>query len=285
MRFSARDDIVSLTPLNPFDRFDDGRPRVPDDLIERVKLVSLEEAWGVLRKHGYDYQFEGNWVNLHPDHVMVGRALTTTFVPLRPDLNDVVNAQGKREGRPWRHNFWVIDAVVEGDVIVADMLGSVKEIFTGDNLVAGVAGQGGAGMVLDGGIRDAAGIYKIPNINVFCRGFDPNAVLDFTLISLNGPTRIGRVAVLPGDVVLGTMGGVIFIPPHLVEEVIKSSKEERALDDWRIQRLLEGKYRVRRIYGVAFGGRERIGQKGQKIPSVAPDIDRDFQEWRKQHQR
>ncbi len=100
MRFSARDDIVSLTLLNPFDRFDDGRPKIPDALLEQMKLISLEEAWSVLsRKHGYDYQFGGNWVNLHPDRVMVGRALTATMVPIRPDLRDVVNAQGECEGR------------------------------------------------------------------------------------------------------------------------------------------------------------------------------------------
>ena len=279
MRLSAKDDIVSLTPLNPFDRFDNGRPKVPDALLEKMKHITVTEAWGGLRKHDYHFQFAGDWVNLHPDQVMVGRALTATYVPLRPDLNDVVNAVGKREDRPWRHNYWVIDAVVKGDVIVADMFGSVKEIFTGDNLVAGVVGQGGVGLVLDGGIRDAAGIYKLPT-NVFCRGFDPNAITDHTIISLNGPTRIGRTAVLPGDVVLGSLEGVIFIPPHLVEEVLAHAKEERLLDDWRIKSLLEGKYRARQVYGVAFGGKERTFGK-IKIPAVAPEIDREYQEWKK----
>lgn len=252
MRFSARDDIVSLTPLNPFDRFDDGRPRVPDALLEEMKLVTLEEAWEVLsRKHSYDHQFEGNWVNLHPDHVMVGRALTATMVPIRPDLNDVVNAQGKREGRPCRHNRWVTDSVVEGDVIVVDLFGKVKQgTFVGDNMAAGVAGQGGAGLVIDGGIRDVGGVSSVPNINVFCRGCDPTSLKDVTLTSLNGPTRIGQVAVLPGDVVLGTAEGVVFIPPHLVEEVITTSKEVRLKDKFRIQLLLEGRYTAAQIYPV-----------------------------------
>jgi regulator of RNase E activity RraA len=283
MRFSAKDDIVSLTPLNPYDRFDNGRPRVPDALLEKMKDITVTEAWTAMR-NDYHFQFAGDWVNLHPDQVMVGRALTATYVPARPDLHGVVDAVAKREDRPWRHNYMVIDEVVKGDVIVADMLGLTEEVFTGDNLVAGVIGQGGVGLVLDGGIRDAAGIYKLP-INVFCRGFDPNAITDHTLISINGPTRIGRVAVLPGDVVLGSREGVIFIPPHLVEEVIASAHEARALDDWRIMRLLEGKYRARQVYGVSYGGEERVNQRGQKIPQVAPEIDHDYQEWRKENKR
>ena len=272
MRFGAHDDIVSLTPLNPFDRFDDGRPRVPDALLEEMKAVTLEEAWAVLTKeHSYDYQFEGNWVNLHPDQVMVGRALTASFVPLRPDLSDVVKAQGKCEGRiihPINQSMWVTNSVVEGDVIVVDLFGKVMEgTFVGDNMAAGVAGQGGVGLVIDGGIRDVGGVSSVPNLNVFCRGCDPTALKDVTLISLNGPIRIGQVAVLPGDVVLGTTEGVIFIPPHLVEEVITTSKEVRLKDEFRVQLLLEGKYTSLQIY-----------------PKWGDDVEPEFQEWRKKRQ-
>jgi len=218
MRFSAREDVISITPLNPFDRFDDGRPKVPDDLLERVKLVTGEEAWSVLRKHGYDYQFEGNWVNLHPDRIMVGRAVTATMVPIRPDLNDVVNAQGEREGRHGSQNNWVIQPVVEKDVVV--------------------------------------------------RGFDPTPIRDVTLVSLNGPTRIGQATVLPGDVVLGTLEGVMFIPPHLVEEVITTSEEICIRDEFGKERLREQKY-----------------TSGQIDVTVWEDhIEADFQEWRKQRQ-
>ncbi len=269
MRFGAGDDIVSLTPLNPFDRFEDGRPKVPDALLEEMKLVTLEEVWSVLsRKHDYDYQFEGNWVNLHPDHVMVGRALTATMVPIRPDLNDVVKAHGEREGLPSHQSVWVTGGVVKGDVIVVDLFGKVRDgTFVGDNMAAGVAGQGGVGLVIDGGIRDVGGVSSVPNINVFCRGCDPTALADATLISLNGPTRIGQVAVLPGDVVLGTEEGVMFIPPHLVEEVITASKETRLKDEFRIQLLLKGKYTAAQIY-----------------PEWEDHVEAEFQEWCKKRQ-
>jgi regulator of RNase E activity RraA len=269
MRFSTREDVISITPLNPFDRFDDGRPKVPDDLIKRMKLVTVEEAWSVLMKRGYNYQFEGNWINLHPDRVLVGRAITTTMVPLRPDLNDVVKAQGESEGRHGSQNNWVIHTVGENDVVVVNLFGKVKYgTFVGDNLSTAVSSQKGTGLVIDGGIRDTVGVDSLPDINVFCRGFDPTPIRDVTLISLNGPTRIGQAAVLPGDIVLGSLTGVIFIPPHLVEEVVTTSEEIRIRDQFGKQRLREGKY-----------------TSGQIDVSVwAEEIEADFQEWRKQRQ-
>ena len=82
---NPRESLERLTRQNPFDRFPDGRPHVPDDLIERMKLVTTEEAWGVLRKHGYNYQFEGDWFRTHPDRILVGRAVTDELQELIDD--------------------------------------------------------------------------------------------------------------------------------------------------------------------------------------------------------
>ena len=270
MRFSASEDVISITPLNPFDRFDDGRPKVPDELLERLKLVGQEEAWKVLQDHGYNYQFEGSLVSLHPDRLLIGRALTATMVPMRPDLHDVVLAQGKREGRhlttPGR---WVLNAVGENDVAVVDIFGKVEwGSFVGDCLALSVSTQGGVGLVLDGGIRDKQGVYDVPNFNVFCRGFDPTTGKDLTLISLNGPTRIGRSIVLPGDIVMGTSEGVLFIPPHLVEEVITYFDKTHTRETFIRQRLEEHKYMAYQIYGGEWGD----------------EIKADFEKWCRQRQ-
>ena len=160
MRFGLPDDVKALTPKNPFDRSEDGRPRVPDDILERMELVTLEEAWGVLRRNDYHWQFEGNWVNMHPDRVMVGRVITATFTPVRPDLNDVATAQGEAEGRHGSQNNWVIHTVGEGDVIVADLFGKLRDgTFVGDNLSNAIQGAAGRGLVVNGGVRDSARIY------------------------------------------------------------------------------------------------------------------------------
>ncbi len=267
MRFSAREDVLALTPLNPFERYPDGRPKVPDAILERMKLVTLEEAWSVLKKHGYNFQFEGGWVNLHPDRIMVGRALTATMVPVRPDLNDVVKAQGDSEGRKGSQNNWVIQSCKEHDVVVVDLFGKIRDgTFIGDNLSSAVVGHGGAGIVIDGGIRDTQRIYELQGINVFCRGLDPTPILDLMLIGLNGPTRIGKATVLPGDVVLGTRAGIIFIPPHLAEEVVNESERIRTRDQFGKQRLRERKYASGQI----------------DVPNWEPAIEADFQQWLKE---
>lgn len=267
MRFSAPDDVKALTPQYLFERSEDGRPRVEDNTLKRMELVTLEEAWAVLSRNGYHSQFDGSWVNMHPERVMVGRVITAMFVPTRPDLNDVVNHQGEIEDRHGSQNNWVIHTVREGDVIVADLFGKLREgTFVGDNLSNAVQGSGGKGLVVNGGIRDTERVFEIDNFNVFCRGYDPTAIKDMTLISLNGPTRIGQATAMPGDIVLGARGGVIFIPPHLAKEVVVSSEDVRLRDVFGHQRLREGKY-----------------SSGAIDTRWTRQIEEDFEDWAKEH--
>jgi len=264
----SRQKIIELTPLNPYDRFPDGRPRVPDDVLERMRHVTTEEAWGVLRRHGYDFQFEGNWLNLHPERILVGRAVTGRYVPHRPDLHDVIEAQGEADGRIGGQNSWVIDTLVEDDVIVIELFGKiVKGTFAGDNLSTSIAAHtGGTGMVVDGGMRDYQRVIEIPEFNGFVRGLDPTGIGEVTLTEINGPIRIGQATVLPGDVVLGTPTGVIFIPPHLAQEVVERSEDVRLRDRFGKQCLREGRY-----------------TPGQIDRKWTEDIEADFAEWRKTH--
>jgi 4-hydroxy-4-methyl-2-oxoglutarate aldolase len=265
MPLQPPEEIIALTPLNPFDRFPDGRPRVPDDLIRRMALVTIEEAWGVLRRHGYHFQFEGGWMNLHPDRTLVGRAVTARFVPQRPDLHAVVEERGRAAGCVGGQNSWVIDTLVEDDVIVVDLFGKVKDgTYAGDNLATAIHARSRTGMVIDGGIRDLQRIYEIPDFAVFVRGVDPTAIAGVTLDGLNIPTRIGQATVLPGDVVLGTREGVIFIPPHLAQEVVERSETIRLRDQFGHQRLREGKY-----------------TPGEIDRGWSPEIEADFEEWKK----
>ena len=259
MVFNSPENVRRLTPLNPFERFEDGRPRVPDDLLERMKLVTNDEAWGVLeRGHGYFFQFEGNWLNLHPERVLVGRAVTATFAPLRPDLHQVVEDQGRAEGRSGGQNTWVIDTLVKGDVIVVDMFGKIRDgTFAGDNLSTTILARTGTGMVIHGGIRDLTRVLELPDLAIFVRGVDPSAIAQATLIGVNVPIRIGNATVLPGDVVLGTPEGVTFVPPHLVQEVVERSEDVRERDVFGKQRLAEGAYTSGQIDVSVMGRRHR----------------------------
>jgi 4-hydroxy-4-methyl-2-oxoglutarate aldolase len=266
MVFNSPLAVAHLTPLNPFERLADGRPRVPDDLLERMKLVTNDEAWNVLhRRHGYRFQFEGNWLNLHPERVLVGRAVTVMFVPQRPDFHAVVEDQGRTEGRAGGQNTWVIDTLVEHDVVVVDLFGKIRDgTFAGDNLSTAIRARAQTGMVVDGAIRDLARVEELSDFGVFVRGVDPSAIAEVTLAGVNIPIRIGHATVLPGDVVLGTREGVTFIPPHLVQDVVEYSETTRLRDVFGKQRLAEGKYTSAQI----------------DVSTWAEDIEADFVTWR-----
>lgn len=262
---NPREKIIEITRNNPFDRFPDGRPLVPDSILERMRLVTTEEAWRIVhRQHGYHYQFEGNWYNPHPDQVLVGRAVTAQFLPVRPDLNEVVEEQGKADGRIGGQNSWVIDTLLPGDVVVVDLFGKIKEgTFVGDNLSTSIMAKTGTGLVVDGGMRDTQRVVQIPGFGVFVKGIDPTGIRDVTLVGINIPIRIGNAVVLPGDVVLGTRTGVIFIPPHLAEEVVETSEDIRLRDQFGHQRLREGRW-----------------TPGQIDRPWTEEIEADFKSWR-----
>ena len=268
MIFNSPERVAALTPQNPYERSADGRPRVPDDILERMRHVTNDEAWGVLEKtHGYQFQFEGGWYNLHPDRVLVGRTVTARMLPLRPDLHEVVETIGRSEGRSGGQNTWVIDTLEEGDVLVVDLFGKVEDgTFIGDNLGTTIHARAKTGLVVDGGIRDLERVFQLPNFNVFCRGVHPSAIWEVTLIGVNEPIRVGGATVLPGDVVLGTREGVTFVPPHLAEEVVTRSEDVRQRDVFGKQRLAEGTY-----------------TSGQIDVSVwADEIEADYQRWLKE---
>ncbi len=228
------------------ERFPDGRPRVPDEVLERLKQTTAEEAWGTLAVRGYKHQFEGNWktVNVKPGERLVGRVVTASFMPQRPDLNAVINDHAKKEGRiGMNQNSWVIDTLAKGDVLIVDLFGKIKDgTIIGDNLANSIMTKTGTGLVVDGAVRDVSGISKIEGFRVFARDFHPSYLAETTLMGWNIPIRIGDVAVLPGDIVLSDPDGVVFIPAHLAEAVANDSEISRLRDDWGHKMLREQKY-------------------------------------------
>jgi regulator of RNase E activity RraA len=235
--------IIALTSEWEGERSADGRPKVADDLLRRMKNVSLEEAWGVLRGAGHNNQFEGDWMIIHPDHVIVGRAVTALYLPSRPDLDRHVRELGKQQKRIGPSNSWPIDILEKGDIYVADGFGKVVDgTLIGDNLGNAIYAKSGNGVVFNGSVRDLEGLSKIEGFNAFVRGWDPSAIQDMTMSGINVPINLGRVTVLPGDIVLAKRGGVIFIPPHLAEKVVVRSEVISLKDTFGHQRLREGIY-------------------------------------------
>jgi 4-hydroxy-4-methyl-2-oxoglutarate aldolase len=237
--------IKTLTAKWKGERFADGRPKVPDALVARLKNISLEDAWGVLKNKGFVNQFEGDWTIINPDSTMVGRVVTAQYMPARPDLAEVIKAQGLTEGRGQQggNNSWPIDILVDGDVYVADGFGKVVDgTLIGDNLGNSIYAKSHKGVIFYGSVRDVEGLAAIKGFNGWIKGTDPSYLLQSTLTSINNPIRIGRAIVLPGDVVLAKKYGTIFIPAYLVEELVLTSEVTALRDEFGHLRLREKKY-------------------------------------------
>ena len=247
----SKEELIFLTPEWTSDRLDDGRPYVSDEILERMKLVTLEEAWAVLKGENFRHQYDGDWQMINPDSVLIGRAVTATFVPGRPDIHRVIDKRGHDEqGRIKSQNSWTIDLLIKDDVYVVDQFGAHEDGPTiGDNLGNSIYAKTGNGIVYNGAIRDIDGLKEIGSFTSFFRSYhpshhlnNPDGALNTTLVGINTPTRIGEATVMPGDVVLGRDGGVIFIPPHLAERVVRTSEIVRLRDMFGHQRLREQKY-------------------------------------------
>lgn len=220
-----------------------GRPIVPEELLDRLLNLSIEEAWGVLRGEGYHNQFEGGWEMIHPEKPFVGRALTVQYMPNRPDISNQIKQLGEKEGRIGASNSWPIDMLKEGDVYVADGFGKVIDgTLIGDNLGNSIYSKSKTGVVFDAGARDLEGLSKIEGFNAFTRGFDPSFIMEMMVTGINFPVRIGRATVSPGDVVLAKREGVIFIPAHLVEKVVITGEFIALRDKFGHEMLRKGVY-------------------------------------------
>jgi len=271
----TKEQLIALTPLWKGERFPDGRPKVPDDILKRMKSVSVEEAWAVMKNAGYGYQVAEDWQVINPDSVLVGRAVTATFMPGRPDVWQAIDSFGKKQGRR-SQNVWAVELLVKGDVYVADQFGAHRNGPTiGDNVGNAIYARTGNGIVYDGALRDVEGLKEIGGFTSFYTSYDPSyhnpgvgqsRDLTTMIVGINQPTRIRTVTVMPGDVVLGKLGVVVFIPPHLAEQVATTSEIVRLRDMFGHQRLKEGKYTA-----------------GQIDARWTDEIEKDFSKWLNDH--
>jgi regulator of RNase E activity RraA len=275
--FFTRDEVMKYTPEWKGERFADGRPKVSDSILDRMKTVTLEEAWATLREAGFNHQYEDGWFVIHPDKVLVGRALTAEWMPGRPDVQRVVEEQGRKDHRIGGQNAWPVDMLQPRDVYVCDHFRLKKDgPSIGDNVGNAIYARTGNGIVYNGAVRDIEGLKELPNFVAYVRSYDPShhfgslasgPRLNSTMVGINCPIRIGGAMVMPGDVVLAKDGGVIFIPAQLAEKVVQESEYTRLRDTFGHQRLREKKYTA-----------------GQIDARWSPAIEADFTEWLQQNQ-
>jgi len=250
MRFNSKEEIIQMTPQWKGERMEDGRPKVADKYLRALEGMTLEEVWKPIFVKGYESQFEGELKTLHTGKKLIGRAVTCTFAPTRPDLHETSFDVGiNKEGRKGNYNQWVIDSLVEDDVVVADMYDKIyKGTFLGGNLTTAISTRtkrGGA--VIWGGVRDLEQMEKIDNVQVYYRGIDPTPIRDFLMLGFNTPCRIGKAICLPGDVVFGAGGGVLFIPSHMVAEVVDGAAKTHIKDIFGFEMITQNIFTTAQI--------------------------------------
>ena len=247
----SKEQLIEYTSANPFERFPDGRPKVPDALMQRARGISMEEVFGVLPGKGFRNQYEDGFQVLHPGKKMVGRAVTVQFMPARPDIDGVINAKNRAQGGRGLNNQVAIDLLQPGDVLVVDLFGKKDGgTIVGDNLFYYIMKTTkGGGLVVDGAIRDLEGISEM-DMPAYFRSSHPSYIANVMLTGINIPVRIGNVTVMPGDLVVGDQEGVYFIPPQFVKEIMDKADEVHVHDEWTRKKFDEGKYKSSEIYST-----------------------------------
>jgi regulator of RNase E activity RraA len=238
----SKDELIFLTSQWKGERFSDGRPKISDNLLERAKYIMIDDAWTVLRNEGYVNQFEGGWKTANGTS-MTGRAVTAMYLPSRPDVEKNIKERGARQGRKGNTNSWPIDMLTKGDLYVADAFGKISGgPIMGATLANSIYSKSGNGVVFDGAARDLQEITNIKGFNAFVRDFHPSFTEEMLLIGLNTPIRIGDAIVLPGDLVIANMEGVLFVPAHMAEQVVSTSEFVVRKDQFGFEMVRTGKY-------------------------------------------
>ena len=260
MIFTTREELIAMTPQWKGERFEDGRPKVADRYLDALYTMTLEELWKPIFVKGYENQFVSIKA-LHPEfkedgtvnRKLVGRAMTAIYAPSRPDYFEASFDMARRLGKTGTPNQWVIDSLQERDVAVIDMYDKIyKGTFVGGNLTTAIQSKtktGGA--VIWGGIRDVEQMMKVPDVQVYYRGIDPTPIRDFVMTGFNAPLRMGdgreAAICMPGDVVYGCSGGVLFIPPHLVEEVVDGGAKTQVKDLFGFEMITQNRFTTAQI--------------------------------------
>jgi 4-hydroxy-4-methyl-2-oxoglutarate aldolase len=262
-----REYIISLTSRWKGERLPDGRPNVSDDLLERLKNVVLTHAWGGLRSHKFNNQYQGNWMMIHPDKntVMTGRAVTAQYMPQRPDFGDLIREVGLAEGHGEKaqSNVWPIEMLRDGDVYVADGFAKVNQgTLIGDRLANSIYSKSKRGVVFWGTVRNIQEIKKVEGFNGWILGDHPSSIAEVMLTSINAPIRIGDATVLPGDVIFASPYGTLFFPAYLVGEIVLNAEISN----------------LRHVYGIM---RNRAGEwtTGQIDSSYTPEMTKEFYDY------
>ena len=238
------------------------RTQVADEQLDQLSELPLEAIWGALGD--YQINYVRGFASTQPGQRVVGRALTMRFLPPRPDFvraADTLAAEGD-----WDRRYYAraSEEAQPGDVVVAELGGADGHILFGGMGALGIKLRGVRGVLIDGGSRDLAELQgeEFNEFPVLARFFDVHTT-SWLGVEWNAPVRIGRVTVLPGDVVVADDEGALFFPPGLVPSVLDAARARSQLEDHERMLLRSQMHRFRDVYPLSPDLRDEYERRNQ----------------------
>lgn len=208
-----------------------------DSTRDKLKSVSTATLCTALFKRGFRNQFIQDVHPINPEAgPMVGTAFTLRYIPAREDLNTIDVFQDPNH--PQRA---AIEQCPEGSVMVIDSRKDPRAASAGSILITRLMKRGCAGIVSDGGFRDAPEIADLAIPAYHTRPSAPTNLTQHQAIDINVPIGCGDAPVFPGDIVVGDREGVVVIPAHLTEEITNEAFEMTAFEDFVTEEVLKGR--------------------------------------------
>ena len=225
--------------------------RPPAHLVEALRQIGTASTTSSLNKLGIRNAHICGPVAWTKGAAIAGPALTLQFMPKREDLYGE-DEYADPEKQLHRHVLYHAQA---GDIVVVDARADMKSGIFGEMMLTYFKGRGGAGIIIDGCIRDWPNAKDL-GIAMWLRGITPNfhTQTDLMPFAVNTPIACGGVLVMPGDIIVADDDGAVVGPGKLAEKVIEYATKHHEWEDFSRERLSEGGD-LRRYYPLSEAAR------------------------------
>jgi len=203
-------------------------------LFDKLMRVGIESAWSLVTAEGYPQNFINELTPLKPNYRMVGRARTMRYLPNRKDVREKLYGAGPQL------NYKSAEEAQPGDVLVFDAGGETRAGVSGGVTTIRFVVRGGAGMVIDGAMRDTPELEGMHIQTYMRRGHASSVSPIMMTVDYQVPVRIGSVTVIPGDILVGDSHGILVIPAAIAEKVANTALEHDEQEDFQRELLLKG---------------------------------------------
>ena len=209
-------------------------------LFDKLMRVGIESAWSLVTAEGYPQNFINELTPLKSNMRMVGRARTMRYLPNRKDVREKLYSAGPQL------NYKSAEEAQPGDVLVFDAGGETRAGVSGGVTTVRFLVRGGAGLVIDGAMRDVPELEAMPIQTYMRRGHASSVSPIMMSVDYQVPVRIGTVTVIPGDILVGESTGILVIPAAIASKIADKALEHDEEEEFQRGLLLQGES----IYGV-----------------------------------